>query len=97
MFLVVLRYKKPLSEVDRFIPEHREFLARHYASGHFLLSGRNEPRDGGVILARAHERSEIDEIVRRDPFHREHIADYEVIEFIPSMSAEELSGLVEGH
>ena len=37
MFIVLLKYIKPLSEVDRFVAEHRDFLARHYASGNFLL------------------------------------------------------------
>src|SRR3990167_3644511 len=73
MFLILLTYKKPLAEVDRFVAEHRAFLERHYASGHFLLSGRKEPRTGGVILATAARRCDIEDIVRRDPFHREEI------------------------
>jgi uncharacterized protein YciI len=95
MFLILLRYKKPLSEVDRFVSEHREYLARHYASGHFLLSGRKEPRDGGVILAKADTRSEIEEIVSGDPFNREQIAEYEIVEFMPSMAATPLASLKE--
>lgn len=94
MFVVLLNYIKPLSEVDRFVGEHREFLERHYASGHFLLSGRKEPRTGGVILAVAGTRAEVESIIRSDPFHRERIASYEIVEFIPSMSAERLAGLI---
>lgn len=87
MFVIVLRYKKPLSEVDRFVPEHRAFLEQQYAAGHFLLSGRKEPRDGGVILAQAGTRAEVEHIITLDPFHREALADYEVMEFLPSMAA----------
>ena len=86
MFVILLHYLKPLSEVDRFVAEHRAFLARHYASGHFLLSGRTEPRTGGVILARAQTRAEIETIVLGDPFNREGIARYEIVEFLPSMA-----------
>lgn len=93
MFLLLLSYKKPLPEVDRFVAEHRAFLERHYASGRFLLSGRKEPRTGGVILATAGSREEVDTIVREDPFHREGIADYEVVEFLPSMSDGRLAHL----
>jgi uncharacterized protein YciI len=96
MFLVLLHYRKPLTEVDRLIPAHREFLARRYGSGHFLLSGRKEPRDGGVILARATTRAELEEILREDPFQREQVADYEIVQFVPSMSAEALADLVAG-
>jgi uncharacterized protein YciI len=93
MFAILLNYIKPMSEVDRFVGEHREFLERHYASGHFLLSGRKEPRTGGVILANAETRAEIESIVLNDPFNREKIAEYEIIEFLPSMAAAHLSTL----
>jgi len=93
MFVILLNYIKPLSEVDRFVGEHREFLERYYASGHFLLSGRQEPRTGGVILSKAETRSEIESIVLNDPFNREKIAEYEIIEFLPSMTALFLTSL----
>lgn len=86
MFVILLHYLKPLAEVDRFVDEHRAFLERHYAAGNFLLSGRQEPRSGGVILARAKTRAQIETIVREDPFHREQIARYEIVEFVPSMA-----------
>lgn len=93
MFVILLNYIKPLSEVDRFVDEHRDYLASHYASGHFLLSGRQEPRTGGVILATAQSRAEVERIVLNDPFHREHLADYDIVEFVPSMAATQLASL----
>lgn len=95
MFVIFLNYIKPLCEVDRFVEEHRNYLARYYASGHFVLSGRQEPRTGGVILATAPSRAEIEHIVREDPFHREHIAAYDIVEFLPSMAATPLAGFKE--
>lgn len=94
MFVVLLNYIKPMSEVDRFVEEHREFLKCYYSSGKFLLSGRKEPRTGGVILAVAETRAEIESIVQNDPFHREKIANYEIVEFLPSMSAKHLANLI---
>lgn len=91
MFLLILSYKKPLAEVDRFVAEHKKFLEDHYETGQFLLSGRKEPRTGGVILVHAERRNDVEEIMRRDPFHREGIADYDIIEFLPSMTAPELA------
>jgi uncharacterized protein YciI len=93
MFVLLSHYRKPLTEVDRFLGEHREFLQRHYASGHFLMSGRQEPRTGGVILAQAGSRTEITGILQEDPFHREGIAEYQIIEFFPTMAAPELTDL----
>ena len=86
MFVILLHYLKPLPEVDRFVAEHRAFLERHYAAGNFLLSGRQEPRTGGVILADAPTREQIEAIVREDPFNREQIARYEIVEFVPSLA-----------
>lgn len=93
MFVILLNYVKPLSEVDCFIGEHIEFLERHYTSGHFLLSGRKEPRTGGIILANAATRAEVEAIIMTDPFNREKIAEYEVVEFSPSMTAGHLAHL----
>lgn len=94
MYVVLLNYIQPLSVVDRFVEEHRRFLERGYASGHFLLSGRREPRTGGVLLVAARSRNDVENIVRDDPFHRERIAEYEVIEFLPSMAAEPFATLI---
>lgn len=50
MFIVILTYKKPLEDVDRFLQVHRDYLAEHYAAGDFITSGPQTPRVGGVIM-----------------------------------------------
>lgn len=91
MFIVSLTYRKPLAEVDRFIGMHRDFLARHYASGVFLLSGRKEPRTGGVILADCLNRDYLERILGEDPFWKHEIAHFEITEFVPSMAPPQFS------
>lgn len=91
MFLLLLSYKKSLAEVDCLVVEHRQYLERYYASGHFLLSGRKEPRTGGVIVANAKSKAELEGIIRDDPFHREQVAEYEIVEFMPSKAATQLA------
>ena len=93
MFVILLNYIKPLSDVEEFIDDHREFLKQHYASGKFLLSGRREPRTGGVILATGTSRVEIECNIQNDPFNREKIAAYEIVEFLPTMTAPFLGSL----
>ena len=39
MFIAILTYKKPLSEVDNYLSAHREYLAKHYAIGDFIHLG----------------------------------------------------------
>lgn len=85
MFVILLTYQKPLSEVDRYLPEHRVYLARHYADGVFLCSGGQVPRTGGVILCRAKSREAVEALIAEDPFCVHGIADYKVVEFLPTM------------
>lgn len=93
MFLVSLTYKKPLAEVDLHLPAHVEYLETQYRAKNFLVSGRKVPRIGGVILAHVETREKLDEILKQDPFYRHQVADYDVTEFVPSMTCPELAFL----
>ena len=81
MFLLLSRYVKPADEIDRVLPAHRDFLDRYYASGLFIVSGPQEPRVGGVIVTRDAPRAEIEAALAEDPFAREGISKYEIVEF----------------
>lgn len=85
MFIAILTYKKTLSEVDRFLQAHRNYLAEHYAAGDFIASGPQLPRVGGVIMIKAESRTEVDSIIAKDPFNINSIADYQIVEFTPTM------------
>ncbi len=95
MFVVSLTYIADLTEVDRHLDAHVDYLKRHYADGTFLASGRKNPRTGGVILARAASGEALEAILAEDPFHIAGVARYEVTEFTPTMSASGLEGLLE--
>lgn len=96
MFIAILTYKKPLSDVDRFLVAHREYLAKHYASGDFIASGPQTPRVGGVIMMKAASRAAVDAIIAEDPFYINDIADYQIVEFSPTMFvAKELKSLLQ--
>lgn len=87
LFILILTYVKPLTEVDRLLEAHRSYLMRYYEQGDFLLSGAQKPRVGGVILARAENRTQIENIVQNDPFLREGVAQYNIVECLPSRVA----------
>jgi len=93
MFMISLHYKKSLEEVERHLEAHIDYLDRYYRSGHFLCSGRKQPRTGGVILMRAADREEAERIIAEDPFYTHEVADYEVIEFLPSKFAPGLEAM----
>lgn len=94
MFVIELNYKVPLATIDAAMPEHMRFLKKYYASGHFLVSGRKSPRDGGIILARGSSREEIEAIAHEDPFCARGLADVRVVEFRVSQRADDLDRLI---
>lgn len=94
MFVVLITYTQPLAEVDRLLDAHRSYLSQNYAAGTFLLSGRREPRTGGVILAKASSLAELEAVLATDPFAVGGVASYEVIEFSPTMAAPDLDALI---
>ncbi|CAH7202771.1 conserved hypothetical protein [Vibrio chagasii] len=94
MFIVSLTYQVPLEKVDVFIPEHVAYLNEQYAKGHFVLSGRKEPRTGGVIISTISDRNKLNDVLAEDPFYREGLASYEVTEIVPTKASEKLEFLV---
>jgi uncharacterized protein YciI len=90
MFLIELIYKRDLAAIDAHMASHMKFLKKYYASGHFLVSGRKIPRDGGIILAVGSSREEIEAIAREDPFCRNSLADVRIVEFRASQCADDI-------
>jgi uncharacterized protein YciI len=90
MFVIELVYKADLSAIDAHMAAHVKFLKKYYASGHFLVSGRKIPRDGGIILAVGSGRPEIEAIVQEDPFYKHGLADFRIIEFRASQRADDI-------
>ncbi len=85
MFIAILTYIKPLEEVDRFLQAHRDYLSEHYAAGDFIASGPQNPRVGGVIMIKASDRDVVNTIISQDPFNINSIAEYQIVEFTPTM------------
>ena len=88
MYIIILTYQKDLSEVEKHLEAHRAYLDKHYASGHFIASGAQVPRTGGVILSKASNRGAVEAIITQDPFYEHRIAAYQIIEFTPTKYAE---------
>src|SRR4029453_7399160 len=95
MFVIELKYKADLAKIDARMGAHVKFLKKYYASGHFLVSGRKIPRDGGIILAVGENRQQIEAIVEEDPFHIHGLADFRIIEFRASQKADDVDARIE--
>lgn len=95
MFIISLSYKKEISEVEKFIPSHIKFLEKYYNENKFIFSGRKNPRTGGVILVRNVDKETLQEIIKEDPFFLNDIADYDIIEVIPTKYDEKFACFIE--
>jgi uncharacterized protein YciI len=94
MFIIELSYKAPLAAIDANMRAHVAFLKKYYADGHFVISGRKIPRDGGIIIAVGKSREEIEAIAREDPFYARGLAEFRVIEFRASQRAGDIESRI---
>ncbi len=94
LYLIMLTYTRPLDEVNAHLEEHRAYLRRMYAAGHFIVSGPRVPPGGGVILAHAASEDDAHALTREDPFSQLGLATYEVIAFDALWSAPEFAPLL---
>ncbi len=95
MFVIELIYKAALNQIDAHMTEHVKFLKKYYASGNFVVSGRKIPRDGGIIVAVAGSKEQIESIMKEDPFCKFNLADFRVVEFRASQRAEDIPKRIE--
>ncbi len=95
MIIVQLTYKTPISEVDKYLQAHREFLDYYYKQGLFLASGPMKPRTGGILIALTKDRPYLESILQKDPYYLAEIADYSFIEFTPVKHRDELKDLID--
>jgi len=87
MFVLNLTYIKPINDVEKNLPLHISFLDKYYTNEKFICSGRKNPRTGGIILCNAENIDEVNTIINEDPFYQEKVANYEIIEFLPTKYA----------
>ena len=83
MFIVLLNYKKSLEIVEKYLVEHRTFLDEGYAKNILIASGPKNPRTGGILISQSKNQIELENFIKRDPFYKNGVADYEIIEFNP--------------
>jgi uncharacterized protein YciI len=85
LYIISITYTVPLDLIDKHIETHKEFLKKYYDNGSFIVSGRKEPRTGGVIIARVKNLATLNDILKEDNFFKNEFADYHITEFKPTM------------
>lgn len=96
LFIISIRYLVSLEKLDAVMPQHVAYLNKHLGNGDFLVAGRQEPRTGGIIIARGKNLNTIEKMVKTDPFVKKKMADTEIVEFSASMMARGLKRWLTG-
>jgi uncharacterized protein YciI len=94
MFIVLLRFSGNRAEAGRFMEGHREWIARGFDDGVFLLAGSLRPDLGGGILAHNTSLSELQGRLNADPFVAQDVVSAEVLELAPSRADDRLKFLL---
>lgn len=90
IFILDVEYIVPLEQAEPFLDAHMQFINKYYEAGLFLASGPKVPRTGGIVLAQSNSRSEIEALLKEDPFVEHNVARYTVTEFHPRRTVEGL-------
>ena len=78
--LMLVRYRRPLAEIEAVTEAHRAYLRTLQDQGILLASGPLDPRTGGVVLYRVQDETplaDLDTIRDNDPFFKAGLASYE--------------------
>jgi uncharacterized protein YciI len=96
MFIISLHYIVPLEQLDAHMTDHVKFLRHYYKKNIFVASGRKVPRTGGIILALAKSKEDVEQIISEDPFFIHRLAEFTITEFLTSQYHPELKKLLTG-
>ncbi len=94
MYILFINPTKSPEELALVFPAHSEFLNSYVKVGKFILTGGLTARPAGMVLANVNSEEELHAMLAEDPFVREQVAEYEVIEFKPSRYHESLASLM---
>jgi uncharacterized protein YciI len=92
LFVLLARYTRPAEEVDRMLDGHRAWITRNQEAGRILMTAREVPLVGGLILAIGESVEDMLAMIAEDPFHASGAAEYEVRRFEPVRVTEGMEG-----
>lgn len=95
-FIVQIIYQVEMEAINAVLPEHRAFLRGGYERGLLLCSGPQNPRTGGIVVARAESLDAIQDFFQQDPYLLHGVAEHIFTEFEPVLRQSFLEDWVNG-
>ena len=80
--LVILRYRRPLAEINTITEADRAYIRRLQGQGIVIAAGPFNPRTGGALLVRVSDENShavLDRIREEYPFAKAGLANYELL------------------
>jgi uncharacterized protein YciI len=90
---VALKYTAPLERILQTVDRHRAYLRELYGQGKLVASGPFVPREGGGLLLRINDPSEIAVLLAKDPYHLENLCTDTIYVWDPGVGREDLDSL----
>ncbi|HVS90684.1 MAG TPA: YciI family protein [Mucilaginibacter sp.] len=81
MFIIDIHYTAPPEEVDKHRDGHVAYLKKYIENNTFLVTGRKVPATGGILIANAASREEVEKIITEDTFYQNKVAEMTITEF----------------
>lgn len=94
--VMIVRYRRPLAEIEAATEDHRTYLRGLKDQGLLLASGPMDPRQGGLLLFRVPDETPLatlDAIRDGDPFFQRGLATYEPLPWNVNIGREGLDRL----
>lgn len=88
MFIAISTYKKPIETVDLYRPSHVQFIQKQIENKRVIMTGRQNPPLGGVIVFNVKTKEQVESILQEDPYIKADLAKYQIIEFNPGLCDE---------
>jgi uncharacterized protein YciI len=82
-FVIISTIKVSKFQVHEFIREHLAFVEAQRDAGIYISGGPRVPYEGSIVLARAHSREELENLLERDPGMIHGLYSYQVLEYNP--------------
>jgi len=95
-FIIIITYTVPFEQLSEHIDAHRAFLQTGYVRGQLLMSGPQNPKVGGIVIARGPSLEQIKQFMADDPYMKRGVAKYQFIEFEPLKSQSFLGDWIAG-
>ena len=94
MFIIDLNYIVPVEELDKHMDAHVQYLQKYFDKKVFVTAGRKVPRTGGIILALADTKEDVQKIITEDPFYTHKLAEISITQFLTSRFHPDLKNLL---